>query len=64
MDNLYVCAKMAQDICADENIPFPLSNGDSYLLKTGAKINKHRNRYVIGGYAADGSDVTYYENNY
>lgn len=37
-----------------------LQAGESILLDSGAKLFKRKNRYFVGGYAADGSDVIRY----
>ena len=62
MENLIISSQKATAICKKElggaRVP---PKGESYLLKTGAKLTKvNGGKYMIGGYSYDGSDVDPY----
>ena len=62
MENLMINSQKATWICRKElgGIKVP-SKGESYLLKTGAKLAcLRKGMYLIGGYAQDRSDVDPY----
>lgn len=60
MMNQYISRFLATIIVLQEGLRLPLI-GESVLLASGAKLYKIDNeRYMIGGYAADGSDVQIY----
>jgi hypothetical protein len=60
MENMNVTAAKAREIASNEGLPYPIREGGAYLLKTGAKITKHRGRYKIGGYHFAGQDLDPY----
>jgi hypothetical protein len=65
MEHVSITPRRAELISRSEGLPWPAAP-DAYpqLLQTGAKLYRSAAGFFVGGYAANGSDVTPYRRRY